>query len=74
MDNQNGTGVPALTPAAEHLSTLSTLKEVRETSVYKNNIVAAPTSGGLFGLGLTHPKRSGASIAKKTKRTRTPVM
>jgi hypothetical protein len=65
MDNQNGTCVPTLTPAAEHLSTLSTLKEVREKWVYNNNAVATPTFGGLFGLGLKRPK---------PKRTRTPVM
>lgn len=32
MENQNGTtDIPALTTEAEHLSTLSTLKEIRDT-------------------------------------------
>lgn len=71
MDNKDGTtGIPSLTPAAEHLSTLKTLKEVREKWVRNNGITATavlPTFGGLFGLGATV-----APVTKK--RTRTPVM
>ncbi len=77
MDNQNGTSdIPALTPAAEHLSTLTTLKEVREKWVRNNTTVAPfgmPTLGGLFGTFATPPKPSSASITKKRTRTRTPA-
>lgn len=45
MQNQDGTtDIPSLTPEAEHLSTLSTLKEVREK--WKPN---QATLTGLFG-------------------------
>jgi hypothetical protein len=72
MDNKDGTtSIPSLTPAAEHLSTLKTLKEVREKWVRNNGITATavvpPKVGGLFGLGATV-----APVTKK--RTRTPIM
>jgi len=73
MDNQDGTtGIPSLTPAAEQLSTLKTLKEVREKWVRYNGVVATtvpPTFGGLFGLGT-----AAAPVTKKRTRTRTPVV
>ena len=68
MDNQNGTtDIPAVTPAAEHLSTLTTLAEVRDKWV-KNNSVAVPVFpvvGGLFGLGTTLGKHSSPAMKKK---------
>ena len=78
MDNSNGTtAIPSVTPAAEHLSTLSTLKEVREKWSSKTRSGTTPTPafiGGLFGastkLGIPLPK----SIKKTRTRTKTPVM
>jgi len=78
MDNQDGsTSIPSLTPAAEHLSTLTTLEEVRKKWVRNNGITTtafAPTLGGLFGRGATATALPPVPITKKRTRTRTPVM
>ncbi|CAF2941946.1 unnamed protein product [Rotaria sp. Silwood2] len=76
IDNQNGTtNIPSLTPAAEHLSTLTTLKEVREKWASNKGLPILPTAttfGGLFGVSKTPAP---ASILTKKKRTRrTPVI
>src|SRR5258708_2870312 len=75
MDNQDGTAdIPSITPAAEHLSTLTTLKEVREKWT-RNNVITVtpivPTFGGVFGFGTTAAARRSAPTTKKLKRTRT---
>ncbi|CAF0745038.1 unnamed protein product [Rotaria sordida] len=79
MNNQDGTtSIPALTPAAEYLSTLRTLKEVREKWADNTKTVATPTTsifGGLFGCGTTVATVPSAPIIKKrSTRTRTPVI
>jgi hypothetical protein len=78
VDNQDGsTSIPSLTPAAEHLSTLKTLKEVREKWTESNGTTvgfSTLTTGGLFGLGVTPAARPHAKIARKAGRTRAPVM
>ena len=72
VDNQDGTtNIPAVTPAAEHLSTLTTLKEVQRNWTRTTGIATttlAPPFGGLFGLGAL------AARPPVKKRTRTPVM
>jgi hypothetical protein len=79
MENNDGsTSIPALTANAEHLSTLKTLKEIREKWTGSTGTTFAfPTSttGGLFGLGITPAAaRPRARVTKKAKRTPTPVM
>ncbi|CAF3601678.1 unnamed protein product [Rotaria sp. Silwood1] len=75
LDNQNGTkNIPSLTPAAEQLSTLTTLKEVREKWVPNTGLSTASTTttfGGLFGVSKTPTP---ASILTKKKRTRTSTI
>lgn len=55
MHGTNGTSdIPPITPAAEELSKLKTLKEIREkwsNTVATNNYLFTPPTGGLFGLG-----------------------
>ncbi len=74
MDNPDGTtSIPSLTPAAEHLSTLKTLKEVKEKwTENSGTTVTFPTltTGPLFGLGKRAAARPRATLTKK----RTPVM
>ena len=81
MENKDGsTSIPALTAKAEHLSTLKTLKEVREKwaeTIETTNHVAMPLFGGLFGTVTAPaipPKRSRAKMATKAKRMATPVL
>lgn len=62
MGNQDGTtDIPKLTPEAEHLSTLSTLKEIRE--IWKPN---AMSIGGPFGSTLAPPLTLGKPSVRKT--------
>ncbi|CAF0873128.1 unnamed protein product [Rotaria sordida] len=76
IDNQNGTtNIPSLTLTAEQLSTLTTLKEVREKWIANKGLLIAPpttttTFGGLFGVSTTP---TSASTLTKRKRTRTPA-
>jgi hypothetical protein len=73
MDNQDGTAsIPALTYNAEQLSTLTTLKEVREKWMSYKGMATVPTTttttfGGLFGLGKT---TGFTPVLLKKKRTR----
>jgi hypothetical protein len=75
MDNQEGAAdIPSVTPVAEHLSTLKTLKEVRDKWV-RNTGLATPfvgTFGVMPGLGLVATTLPRLGIKKK--RTRTPVI
>jgi hypothetical protein len=71
IDNKDGgTNIPSVTPAAEHLSTLTTLKEVREKWVTSG---ATTTFGGLFGLGATATAFPPATLRKKAMRRSVPV-
>ncbi|CAF0781928.1 unnamed protein product [Rotaria sp. Silwood1] len=76
LNNQDGTtSIPALTPAAEHLSTLKTLKEVREKWVrYTGSVATSVTStfGGLFGCGTKVAAVPSVPIIKK-RSTRTRI-
>ncbi|CAF0921793.1 unnamed protein product [Adineta steineri] len=64
VDNQDGTtNIPPITPAAEHLSTLANLKDVRE-----NFTIAPTTFGGLFGI--TPPASTLFRTSAKKTRTR----
>ena len=72
-------GIPAVTPAAEHLSTLSTLKEVR--GLWNGTEAAAlisffPPAGGLFGRAIPMAlTRRGATKRKRAMKpgVRAPV-
>lgn len=72
MDNTDGAAnIPPITPAAEELSTLTTLKEVREK--WKTN-TGTTTFGGLLGFGTTATPLPPAPRGKKATRTRAPIM
>ena len=75
MDNQDGTAsIPALTREAEHLSTLATLKEIREQWAHRNGTAGssiAPLTGGLFG-GLTKV-RAVPTVPATKRRACTPA-
>jgi len=78
IDNKDGgTNIPSVTPAAEHLSTLTTLKEVREKWMSNNGILATSGAttrfGGLFGLGTTATAFPPATLRKKAMRRSVPV-
>jgi hypothetical protein len=78
IENTDGsTSIPALTENAEHLSTLKTLKEVREKwdeNTGTRNHVPMSLFGGLFGTVATPAKAPRMSMATKAKRTTKPVM
>ena len=78
MENNDGsTSIPALTANAEELSTLKTLKEIREKwAVNAPTAVVFPTfaTGGLFGLGKTLARGPRVRPLKKAKRTAAPVV
>jgi hypothetical protein len=76
MDNQDGAAdIPSVTPVAEHLSTLKTLKEVRDKWVRNK---AAPFVGGFGGFGglpgMTIAAATRPRLGIKKKPTRTPVV
>lgn len=80
IGNQTGaSNIPALTPAAEELSKLTTLEEVRQQWKRFNGpavVAATSTSGGLFGLGLGLGRKAKAPAARSrpTKRAAAPVV
>lgn len=77
MDSGSGaTDIPSLTPAAEHLSTLTTLKEVREKWASSRGVILPTTitpTEGLFGRGLGKATRYAPRMIKK-RIASTPLM
>ncbi|CAF4384967.1 unnamed protein product [Rotaria socialis] len=70
MDNQDGTkSIPSLTPTAEYLSTLTTLKEVRDKWVANKSIPTAPVAPTLFG-GIFGASKTPAPTSIRTKKAR----
>lgn len=79
MNNQDGTiDIPSITPFAEDLSKLTTLKEVREKWMTSNKTTGRMSTlpfGGLFGVGTTLTAPILPMLTKKrTRTTRAPVM
>ncbi len=78
MDNEVGeAGIPALTPVAEHLATLKTLKEVREEWKANKTKITAPTlppSAGLFSSSTITSLFPSVPVRVKRPRSHTPAM
>lgn len=69
MATTNGTSdIPAITPVAEELSKLKTLKEFREKwspNTAATTSLFTPPVGGLFGLGKVPTPRRRTTMTKK---------
>ncbi|UJR37663.1 hypothetical protein I4U23_030359 [Adineta vaga] len=80
INNQDGSiNIPQITPAAEDLSKLTTLKEVREkwtTSSSKTTLFSTPAVGfgGLFGTTATIPTPPAVSFKKTRKHMTAPSL